>query len=56
MEISRLQWDVKKMTKKGDIKDAYIKSLEILEIAKDLGIEVFSIFPQIYLDCYQIIR
>ena len=53
-KIGRLQWDVVQMTKNGDIKDAYTKSLEILEIAKDLGMELISILPQIYMDCYQL--
>jgi hypothetical protein len=52
--IVQMQFEVKEMVQNKEYKDAYAKSNDILEMAQDLGMEVFSILPQFYLDCYQL--
>ena len=55
-EIKKIQADVSEMIKWGQIKHAYGKSLDILNIAADLGVETYSVLPQLYLDSYQLCR
>ena len=49
-----MQHEVRKMVQNKEYKNAYAKSIDILEIAKNLGTEMYSILPQFYLDCYQL--
>ena len=53
-EISKMQVEIKQMIKWGQTKHAYAKSLDILKIATDMGLEAYSVLPQLYLDSYQL--
>ena len=54
--IVQMQYEVREMVQNKEYKNAYAKCIDILEIAQDLGMELFSILPQLYLDCYQLCR
>ena len=53
-EINRLQREVREMKEQTETKDAYLKTLEALKLGLDLGLEAFTLLPQLYLDCYQL--
>ena len=52
--IVQMQYEVRRMVQNKEYKNAYAKSIDIMEIAKDLGMEMYPILPQFYLDCYQL--
>ena len=53
-DISDFKSEIKEMIKWGQTKHAYVKSLDVLKIAIDLGFELYSVLPQMYLDSYQL--